>query len=313
MTHQIIDDDGHSINSRCSIDQTPSGWHIVIESRGGARGSPNERNTEYSRGLALIVQRLAAVGAIVSSARVESARLIRRGVSEVDRRLNSEVLVYPLALTIDNVSEVVSNMKRTQAAVGSDRIKGGHNNTRRLLLSIQALGPDFSGPAFVDYVTGRKALGYISDAEFAEAVGAPLEVNSVADARKWILAMIVRRQGQSQFREELLRVYGRRCAVTECDADAVLEAAHVVPYRGIDTNLVSNGLLLRSDIHTLFDRGLLGVDPQSWTIILHPTLMGTTYYELNAAPYRLPKDRKDWPDASALADHLVATKLKSPC
>jgi hypothetical protein len=49
------------------------------------------------------------------------------------------------------------------------------------------------------------------------------------------------------FRAVLLEAYHRRCAITGCDATAVLEAAHLRPYRGPDSNTVPSGLLLRSD------------------------------------------------------------------
>jgi putative restriction endonuclease len=310
MSQLILDDSGQPINSRCSIDRAGVGWNIILESRGGARGSSNERNTDYSRGLALIVRRLAAVNALITDARVESERLIGRGLSESDRRLNSELLVYPLALDLDNEALITADLKRTQAGVGSIPSKGGHNNTRRLLLSIRIPEADFVELPFADYVTGAGDLDGISDAELAETVEASVDVRGVADARKWISATIVRRQGQLQFRSEVLRAYGGRCAVTDCDAEAALEAAHVVPYRGIETNVIANGLLFRSDIHKLFDRGLLGVDPRSWTTVLHRSLLSTEYGKLDGARFRLPEDRNDWPDGAPLTDHLATSGLR---
>jgi putative restriction endonuclease len=47
--------------------------------------------------------------------------------------------------------------------------------------------------------------------------------------------------------------------VTESDCPAALEAAHIKPYIGEATNHITNGWLLRSDLHTLFDRHLIGV------------------------------------------------------
>jgi hypothetical protein len=52
----------------------------------------------------------------------------------------------------------------------------------------------------------------------------------------------------------------------------VLEAAHIKPYRGEQDNHPENGLLLRSDIHTLFDLDLLGIDPDRMEVELHPSL-----------------------------------------
>ena len=55
--------------------------------------------------------------------------------------------------------------------------------------------------------------------------------------------------------------YDRRCAVTGEKTLPVLEAAHIRPYAESGPHLVSNGLLLRSDLHTLFDRGYITVTP----------------------------------------------------
>ena len=75
--------------------------------------------------------------------------------------------------------------------------------------------------------------------------------NDERDACDKAFAEIIRRRGQPKFRKALLRIYGGRCAITGCSVEAALEAAHVTPYRGERTNVPANGILLRSDIHTL--------------------------------------------------------------
>jgi hypothetical protein len=82
----------------------------------------------------------------------------------------------------------------------------------------------------------------------------------VKDGRKQIEQMVTLRQGQQAFRRDLMKAYGARCAITGCAIPDVLEAAHISPYLGEHTNHVSNGLLLRADMHTLFDRGLIKID-----------------------------------------------------
>lgn len=67
------------------------------------------------------------------------------------------------------------------------------------------------------------------------------------------------RLGQGSFRIVVTDAYERRCAVTGERVLPVLEAAHVKPYFEGGLHRVDNGLLLRSDIHTLFDRGYLTV------------------------------------------------------
>lgn len=82
---------------------------------------------------------------------------------------------------------------------------------------------------------------------------------NMEDGRRMIERMVTLRQGQPAFRAALMKAYNRRCAITGCNVEAVLEAAHISPYDGKKTNHVTNGLLLRADIHTLFDRGLIKV------------------------------------------------------
>jgi hypothetical protein len=92
------------------------------------------------------------------------------------------------------------------------------------------------------------------------------------DQRKIIERQIRERRGQQLFREELRRTHGDKCMATGCTVLAVLEAAHIKPYRGENDNHPENGLLLRSDIHTLFDLDLLGIEPDSLRIEIHPSL-----------------------------------------
>lgn len=131
---------------------------------------------------------------------------------------------------------------------------------------------------------------------------------NIVDARKKVIASIVRRKGQSKFRSTLLRAYNYRCAVTGCEIEALLEAAHIVSYQGADTNVVSNGLLLRADIHTLFDLGLCWVDPTKLVVKLAEGLEGSEYEALRDQPISLPEDVFDRPSADALRWHFNALK-----
>lgn len=97
------------------------------------------------------------------------------------------------------------------------------------------------------------------------------------DARVRAERSIVMRQGAATFRASLLAWFRGRCAFTGCDAVAVLDAAHISPYRGPESNSVANGVLLRTDLHTLFDRLLLGIDPYSGTIQLSARTQGQSY------------------------------------
>jgi len=74
--------------------------------------------------------------------------------------------------------------------------------------------------------------------------------------------LVAPRLGQQAFKAVVLTAYQRRCAITGAKIQPTLQAAHIRPVSREGQNRVDNGLLLRSDIHTLFDRGYLGVDPQ---------------------------------------------------
>jgi putative restriction endonuclease len=69
------------------------------------------------------------------------------------------------------------------------------------------------------------------------------------------------RLGQGAFRAMITETYGRRCCVTGETTLPVLEAAHIRPVTSCGDNALTNGLLLRADMHILFDRGLIGISP----------------------------------------------------
>jgi hypothetical protein len=126
------------------------------------------------------------------------------------------------------------------------------------------------------------------------------------DARKVVLAAIVAREGQGAFRGALLAAYGRRCAVTGCAEVEALEAAHIRPYLGPLTNGASNGLLLRADVHTLFDKALLSFEAAaSWPpmVAVAPKVSDPAYRALHGATLRLPEQVHRWPNRAALVVH----------
>jgi len=139
----------------------------------------------------------------------------------------------------------------------------------------------------------------------------PYDPNNQEDARQRVLREIVRRRGQQKFRKALIAAYGERCAITQCSVTPLLEAAHITPYLGPETNSITNGLLLRADIHTLWDLGLVAVDPQSWTVWVSPDVSDSTYRVLAGAPLKLPKKAAQRPSSAAIEQQwsLANTKL----
>lgn len=78
------------------------------------------------------------------------------------------------------------------------------------------------------------------------------------DIRVW--REVLARQGQPDFRKSLLKIYDQSCCVTNCKVVELLEAAHINPHSEGGDYSLQNGLILRSDIHTLFDQYLLAFD-----------------------------------------------------
>lgn len=114
------------------------------------------------------------------------------------------------------------------------------------------------------------------------------------------LASVKVRQGQPAFRKALLEAYGQRCAISGCATVEVLEAAHIYPHRGDDTQAVTNGILLRSDLHTLFDLRLLNVEPTDYRIVMHETLKEGEYGQFDGQRLNLPANERSRPSALAL-------------
>ena len=116
------------------------------------------------------------------------------------------------------------------------------------------------------------------------------------------------RRGQDRFRRSLLAAYGRRCQVTSCRIEEILEAAHITPHAELTDYRVSNGLLLRSDIHTLFDLDLITVD-EAYRIRVSPRLRYSEYWVYEGRQLdRLPDKMADQPDRGALKSRAARLK-----
>jgi putative restriction endonuclease len=131
----------------------------------------------------------------------------------------------------------------------------------------------------------------------------PLDASRDAK-RIWVEA----RLGQGTFRSRVTDAYGRRCAVTGERTLPVLEAAHIRPYSQQGPNRVDNGLLLRSDLHRLFDRGLVTIEPERLTFevsdrIRHEYHNGLVYYQLAGRALQVLPERPDERPHRAFLEH----------
>lgn len=114
--------------------------------------------------------------------------------------------------------------------------------------------------------------------------------------------IILPRLGQGLFRMVVTEAYSRRCAITGERTLPVLEAGHIKPYSVVQRHEVSNGLLLRSDLHRLFDGGYLTIDPRDRRVVVSDRIKeefqnGKEYYKLEGQVLREPNEA--WARASA--------------
>lgn len=115
------------------------------------------------------------------------------------------------------------------------------------------------------------------------------------------------RLGQGSFRISVTEAYQRACAVTHEHSLPVLEAAHIKPYSEGGKHAVSNGLLLRSDIHRLFDQGYVSVTRDHHFEVSSRLKddydNGKTYYPLHGQQVFTPGNLIDKPDPRLIEWH----------
>lgn len=119
------------------------------------------------------------------------------------------------------------------------------------------------------------------------------------------------RMGQGHFKRAVAAAYGNRCAVTGSATFPSLEAAHIRPFAAGGMHAVSNGLFLRTDVHRLYDRGYLSVDPDL-RLRVSPQLRehgwnGVEFYAREAEGFSIsaPPDDRHKPDRAALDWHFT--------
>lgn len=116
------------------------------------------------------------------------------------------------------------------------------------------------------------------------------------------------RLGQGGFRVVVTEAYRRRCAITGESTLPVLDAAHILPFSELGPHEVTNGLLMRTDFHKLFDHGLITVTPELRvevsSRIREEWFNGKAYYRLHGQPLaNLPAASDARPSAALLQWH----------
>lgn len=149
----------------------------------------------------------------------------------------------------------------------------------------------------MDCGTNRQRIKKLRKINEDAAADEASDPHNSKDARERIEAIIVQRRGQPKFRKKLLEAYNNRCAISGCDCPDALKAAHIQPYMGVHTNHTANGILLRSDLHTLLDLGKISIS-SDFRVIVSLGHRRTVYGKLHNQEIKLPEQKSLWPKIS---------------
>ena len=154
-------------------------------------------------------------------------------------------------------------------------------------------------------VAGRRLWKAVQDRLAARAPASGIVAEEPA---RYGERVVRQRLGQGAFRLLVTEAYDRRCAFTGEKTLPALQAAHIKPYAASGPHRVQNGLLLRADLHQLFDSGYLTVDPGRRAIEVSGRIReefenGRDYYALHGRALRSPADAMDGPESAFLEYH----------
>lgn len=140
----------------------------------------------------------------------------------------------------------------------------------------------------------------------------PITETDIEEEIHRINVITLSRPKQREFRQTLLKVYENRCAITGCDVPAALEASHIDPFAKGGSNSIFNGLLLRADIHRLFDRYFISVHPKTRKVCLSVLLSGSKYAEFEDKEIYCPRFPEWMPSEVLLWRHYHIFQCQIP-
>jgi putative restriction endonuclease len=174
-------------------------------------------------------------------------------------------------------------------------------------------GPIVFGKGFFDVPEGERLWNEVTERLISNQTVKTLGQATTAaqeNARYGTPVLVAPRLGQRSFRVLVTDAYNYRCAISRERTLPVLQAAHIRPYAEGGPHELSNGLLLRSDLHTLFDQHYVTIDPNKKTLIVSRRIReqfenGRDYYALNGRELLEPADSLSLPSAENLSYHFA--------
>jgi hypothetical protein len=261
----FLNKDGNPLRFTIDLEnwENNSNPSILVQSKSGSENSKKKgRNLDYRIGLEVLFQRLGDCNIVITKIVIEN---VSSGLDELQRTVQ---LNYPIILA-DKSREDIEKIRasigtKVSGTARSTRATGpGGNNERCIRLFLKAENSTLPDESFIYGQTNQPFIN----------------IEKLNNERKRVLALITNRQGQPKFRKNLLHIYGGKCVISECNVQDAIDAAHVIPYQEIASNEIENGLLLRSDLHNLFDLGLISINPCDLTVKISKKI-NSAYYSI---------------------------------
>lgn len=298
----VVSENNEVFNASVSVQKIEGYSGLVMESRGGTRKSANERNTDYILALEAILSRLFKLN--IGTIKVF---LISKNALKIWTSMEKRALEIDNSIDIklsSNVKELKGLICKAQKDKKENPNSIGGNSTKKILIYTNLNNKQWEFVAL-----GNTKVCTISEDEMSDKAFDPKDVET---AKEKIIRSIVNRRGQAKFRNELLRIYNQKCAISATNLPPVLEAAHIVPYQGVKTNDITNGILLRSDFHILFDLGLIGIN-KSYKVVVSSSLSDTEYEKYHESDIFLPIKTNKRPSFMALDSRALPYREKKIC
>jgi Predicted restriction endonuclease len=180
------------------------------------------------------------------------------------------------SISVDELYRAITCLNAAGGSVGRRTL----NNVVAKETTIVFLHP------LLDWFDGGNQIGIIaleSGRNVDEHLTEEIVLNEIENDRIDVYDIIKRkrRKAQDRFKANLMKAYGGKCCVSDITIENVLSGAHIEPHALAGDNSSTNGLLLRADIHKLFDDGLIAINPRSLEIAVHPSLRGSIYWDFN--------------------------------
>lgn len=221
------------------------------------------------------------------------AKALSHSVGEKGKRLGfacCDVTVRELSATLDYRPYAEAN-RREGVLLGMARLTF-RDEDRTSIASVE-----WQAAASTDFESCR----FATPPPFVPPAGTHYQPS--ADIAGKSARMVRDRPGQTAFRRTLKLVYGERCCISGCAVPEALEGAHIDRYQSEDSNHIQNGLLLRRDLHTLFDRYLIAIDPETMSVHVARRARGPDYDPLHGVILKVPDEPTHRPDQAALHRH----------